>query len=235
MEETSGGIKKKLRTMMPYFTNAWMHSPGLRVGERLSRLKTVVDASQCSHSVSDGGQRLARPEPARAVDRAILVAWVGLPAAASRPAPARYRGHPDLNSTPGRGGGRAGVRRCCSECRGPRSPSRERSSGGSRRAGWSCWAVARGDVDDDADRIAEKVAHLRAFEDEQGKMNRSVVEIGGAVLVVSQFTLLGDCRGGRRPASPRPPSPPRPSGSTAASSSSWTRRPARRHRCLPRA
>jgi D-aminoacyl-tRNA deacylase len=59
--------------------------------------------------------------------------------------------------------------------------------------------VARGDGDDDADRIAEKVAHLRAFDDEQGKRNRSVVEAGGAVLVVSQFTLLGDCRAGRRP------------------------------------
>jgi D-tyrosyl-tRNA(Tyr) deacylase len=59
--------------------------------------------------------------------------------------------------------------------------------------------VARGDGDDDADRLAEKVANLRAFADEQGKMNRSVRESGGAVLVVSQFTLLADCRGGRRP------------------------------------
>ncbi len=59
--------------------------------------------------------------------------------------------------------------------------------------------VARGDADADADWMAEKVAGLRAFEDDQGKMNRSVAEAGGAVLVVSQFTLLGDCRGGRRP------------------------------------
>jgi D-tyrosyl-tRNA(Tyr) deacylase len=59
--------------------------------------------------------------------------------------------------------------------------------------------VAKGDGDADADWMAEKVANLRAFEDDQGKMNRSVAEIGGAVLVVSQFTLLGDCRGGRRP------------------------------------
>jgi D-aminoacyl-tRNA deacylase len=59
--------------------------------------------------------------------------------------------------------------------------------------------VARGDANDDADRLAEKVVNLRAFADDQGKMNRSVVEAGGAVLVVSQFTLLGDCRGGRRP------------------------------------
>src|SRR4051794_37824564 len=59
--------------------------------------------------------------------------------------------------------------------------------------------VARGDRDDDGDRLAEKVVNLRAFADDQGKMNRSVVEAGGSVLVVSQFTLLGDCRGGRRP------------------------------------
>jgi D-aminoacyl-tRNA deacylase len=59
--------------------------------------------------------------------------------------------------------------------------------------------VARGDTDADADRLAEKVVGLRAFADEQGKMNRSVAEVSGAVLVVSQFTLLGDCRKGRRP------------------------------------
>ena len=59
--------------------------------------------------------------------------------------------------------------------------------------------VERGDTDADAAWIAEKVVNLRAFEDEQGKMNRSVAEVGGGILVVSQFTLLGDCRGGRRP------------------------------------
>ena len=59
--------------------------------------------------------------------------------------------------------------------------------------------VARGDADADADRLAEKVVGLRAFEDVQGKMNRAVGEVGGAVLIVSQFTLLGDCRKGRRP------------------------------------
>jgi D-tyrosyl-tRNA(Tyr) deacylase len=59
--------------------------------------------------------------------------------------------------------------------------------------------VARGDVDEDGDRLAEKVVNLRAFADDQGKMNRSVIDAGGSVLVVSQFTLLGDCRGGRRP------------------------------------
>ena len=59
--------------------------------------------------------------------------------------------------------------------------------------------VERGDTEADAAWIAEKVVHLRAFEDEQGKMNRSVADVGGGILVVSQFTLLGDCRGGRRP------------------------------------
>jgi len=59
--------------------------------------------------------------------------------------------------------------------------------------------VARGDGDQDAAWIAEKVTNIRGFEDDQGKMNRSVLDIQGGVLVVSQFTLLGDCRGGRRP------------------------------------
>jgi D-tyrosyl-tRNA(Tyr) deacylase len=67
-------------------------------------------------------------------------------------------------------------------------------------AGWLVLlGVARGDTDDDAARLAEKVVNLRAFEDGQGKLNRSVAEAGGGVLVVSQFTLLGDCRAGRRP------------------------------------
>lgn len=59
--------------------------------------------------------------------------------------------------------------------------------------------VADGDEDADADRLADKVAGLRAFDDDDGKMNRSALDVAGAVLVVSQFTLLGDCRAGRRP------------------------------------
>jgi D-tyrosyl-tRNA(Tyr) deacylase len=59
--------------------------------------------------------------------------------------------------------------------------------------------VARQDSEKDADFLVEKIIHLRIFEDEDGKMNRSLVDIGGQMLVVSQFTLLGDCRKGRRP------------------------------------
>jgi D-aminoacyl-tRNA deacylase len=59
--------------------------------------------------------------------------------------------------------------------------------------------VAEGDSEADARSLAEKLVGLRVFEDEQGKMNRSLAETHGAMLVVSQFTLLGDCRKGRRP------------------------------------
>jgi D-tyrosyl-tRNA(Tyr) deacylase len=59
--------------------------------------------------------------------------------------------------------------------------------------------VGREDAEADADYLADKVVNLRIFEDEAGHMNRSVLETGGAVLVVSQFTLYGDTRRGRRP------------------------------------
>jgi D-tyrosyl-tRNA(Tyr) deacylase len=59
--------------------------------------------------------------------------------------------------------------------------------------------VTHGDSEADADRLAAKVAGLRVFADDQGKMNRSVTEVGGGALVVSQFTLYGDARKGRRP------------------------------------
>jgi D-tyrosyl-tRNA(Tyr) deacylase len=59
--------------------------------------------------------------------------------------------------------------------------------------------VAADDTEADAEWMAEKIVGLRVFEDEEGKLNRSLHEAGGELLVVSQFTLLGDCRKGRRP------------------------------------
>jgi D-tyrosyl-tRNA(Tyr) deacylase len=59
--------------------------------------------------------------------------------------------------------------------------------------------VAREDTRADVDYLAEKTVALRIFEDLQNKMNRSLREVGGQMLLVSQFTLLGDCRRGRRP------------------------------------
>ena len=59
--------------------------------------------------------------------------------------------------------------------------------------------VASGDAEEVVAWLADKIVGLRVFEDEEGKMNRSLGEVGGAMLVVSQFTLYGDCRRGRRP------------------------------------
>jgi D-aminoacyl-tRNA deacylase len=59
--------------------------------------------------------------------------------------------------------------------------------------------VAETDRPADAAWLADRVLHLRGFEDDEGKMKKSVVEIAGGILVVSQFTLLADCRKGRRP------------------------------------
>ncbi|HTF93217.1 MAG TPA: D-aminoacyl-tRNA deacylase [Verrucomicrobiae bacterium] len=59
--------------------------------------------------------------------------------------------------------------------------------------------VARTDTASDTERLADKICQLRIFEDDQGKMNRSTIEIGAELLVISQFTLYGDCRKGNRP------------------------------------
>jgi D-tyrosyl-tRNA(Tyr) deacylase len=55
------------------------------------------------------------------------------------------------------------------------------------------------DTKTDLQWLAEKIVHVRIFEDQQGKMNRSLADIGGEMLIISQFTLYGDCRKGRRP------------------------------------
>ncbi len=60
--------------------------------------------------------------------------------------------------------------------------------------------IAKKDATADADYLVEKLLHLRIFCDDAGKMNRSLLETGGGLLIISQFTLYGDCRKGRRPA-----------------------------------
>ncbi len=60
--------------------------------------------------------------------------------------------------------------------------------------------IGHGDTSREAKWLADKTADLRIFADKDGKMNQSLVDVGGGALVVSQFTLLGDCRKGRRPA-----------------------------------
>jgi len=67
--------------------------------------------------------------------------------------------------------------------------------------------IARDDTPETGKVLAEKIANLRIFDDEQGRMNRSLLEAGGNVLCVSQFTLYGDCRKGRRPSYDRAASP----------------------------
>lgn len=61
------------------------------------------------------------------------------------------------------------------------------------------FGVEKGDPESDIERMIRKICELRIFEDEQGKMNKSLIDTGGAHLIVSQFTLAGDCRKGKRP------------------------------------
>ena len=67
--------------------------------------------------------------------------------------------------------------------------------------------VGQGDTPAAGEWLAEKIVNLRIFDDKQGKMNQSLVESDGAILCVSQFTLYGDCRRGRRPSYDRAASP----------------------------
>jgi len=60
-------------------------------------------------------------------------------------------------------------------------------------------SVGKGDTEKDAEFMADKLANLRIFADDAGKMNRSVIDVGGGILLISNFTLHGDCRKGRRP------------------------------------
>jgi D-aminoacyl-tRNA deacylase len=60
-------------------------------------------------------------------------------------------------------------------------------------------AIGAGDRPGEGDRLADKIVHLRVFSDDDGKMNRSLADVGGEILVVPQFTLYGDLRSGRRP------------------------------------
>jgi D-aminoacyl-tRNA deacylase len=69
--------------------------------------------------------------------------------------------------------------------------------------------IEQGDLEKDADYLSDKIMNLRIFEDEKGKMNLSLLDIRGEMLVVSQFTLLGDCRKGRRPSFTRAENPDR--------------------------
>jgi D-tyrosyl-tRNA(Tyr) deacylase len=68
--------------------------------------------------------------------------------------------------------------------------------------------VAQGDSDEEALQLAKKIVELRVFEDDAEKMNLGLIDVGGELLVVSQFTLLGDCRKGRRPSFTEAAAPP---------------------------
>lgn len=69
--------------------------------------------------------------------------------------------------------------------------------------------VAKGDTEEDSDYLLDKLLGLRIFPDDTGKMNRNIADAGGSLLLISQFTLYGDCRKGRRPSFDRAAPPDR--------------------------
>lgn len=87
--------------------------------------------------------------------------------------------------------------------------------------------VALGDTEAEADSLADKVLNLRVFPDDGGHMNRSVIDVSGGLLVVSQFTLLGDARRGRRPSYIEAAPPMRRTGCTSTSCRACGRRGSR--------
>ena len=91
-----------------------------------------------------------------------------------------------------------------------RSRGRRRETGAIGSGALILLGVEQGDAEAQADLMAEKIARLRVFADENGRMNRSVLDTGGGVLVVSNFTLCGNCRHGRRQVPLRRPPGRRP-------------------------
>ena len=91
-------------------------------------------------------------------------------------------------------------------------------------------AVGRDDTDTDVKYIVEKTVHLRIFPDDEGRFDRSVLDVGGSLLVVSQFTLYGDVRRGRRPSftGAAPPAEPRSASPPSWSASAPSAFPSRR-------
>ena len=95
--------------------------------------------------------------------------------------------------------------------------------------------VTHEDTEAQAVKLAEKLTGLRIFEDETGKMNRGLTDVGGEVLIVSQFTLYGNCKKGRRPAPRSPSRSTRSSCSSAATRGCTLRRASSARICRSRA
>ncbi len=121
------------------------------------------------------------------------------------PATAMRPSEPGRTRAPRPGGrrsrvGRGHVRALAPARDAGRGPGRRRGRRGDRTAGWSsCSASGPATTTPSAEALARRVAELRIFRDDEGRTNRSLLDVGGAALVVSQFTLFADTRRGRRP------------------------------------